>query len=206
MYVGGLMVNILHSRVSPLVPWCPKNISYVDEGANYKTFRADVIGRSDLVLRIRSNGHTFTSLFRFFESIGVSKDDIKQGEEYECSSDVERTILLYDTRSYFSCKVRSHLTRSAMPERSCTYHPHLQATHHFSRRDPKFVLYPYTWFPEVDCIHELTIRVTPGDYTYMCLIHPLRFTTKIEIPVEHVPQPPPGYFVYTISYTLAPRV
>ena len=81
----------------------------------------------------------------------------------------------------------------------------MQATYLFSKKGAKFVLYPYTWFPEVEGIHELTIRVTPGDYTYVCLIHPLRFTPKIEVPVEHVPQPPRGYFRFTISYTLTSR-
>lgn len=112
MYVGNLMVNILHSSDSLRVPWFPKNVSYVDN-PNYKTFRAEVIGRSDWNLWIRSNGHTYTSLSKFFESIGASKDDVAQGEEYECSSDVERTILFYDRPSYLSCKVSPHSIQSS---------------------------------------------------------------------------------------------
>lgn len=169
---------------SPLVPYFPTNISYVPKDKSYTDFRASILGRSDWSISLRA-GQVYKTVSSYFESIGDTTYNVVQHAKYECPSNIEKTIVLYDTPSYFSGKL--------------TY---LFA----SDGKGKLVFRPVTWFPETDSVHALTITVTPGDYRYVWLIHPLRFQPEIQIPRGLLPQPPRGFFTHTISYTLTRHI
>jgi hypothetical protein len=177
------MNHILSMDSTPKRPFFPHNITFIDDDTPWDAFRARVIGGTDWKIIIRSHETPHSSLSDFFSSIGGTSCDVAQEEVYNCSSNIPTTILLYDKKEHFAAKLTFCFSDNPS----------------ICQLSIRFIL----WIPTTDIMHTLTIKVTPGNYTYHFSIHPTKYTAELKVPFDECPHPP-GFYQHNISYTIKP--
>lgn len=183
VYVGPMMGEILAQKKQPHEPFFPGNIAYVPMDTVWTVFRESVMARDDFSIQIDKKARAFSSVSKFFDSLGALSIDVPAGKEYRCKSDVQETVVLYDREQCFAAKFTFCFSSN--------------------KKISRFSVVPYVWLPKTDAIHEFVIKVTP-DYEFVWLIAPLRYRPELTFPFKDTPQPPRGIFEHSLVFSLEP--
>lgn len=177
--IGSMMKDIHALSKRHFRPFV-ENVAYVATSTEWKEFRFAIMNRNDLVLKVHpSDGTVHTSIKSLFASASRA---LLPNVEFVCSSDVRGEILVADPLQLFLAHV----------------------TYHFSKRSPEIEFRPKCWLPAVSQLYKFTLTVTPGNYEYIWILHPCRFQPKFRVDTSKCPQPPPGAWRHTITFTIAP--
>jgi len=183
VFIGSVVSNILGAGATLCRPFLPGNVSYIEKSTPWEDFRSSVLAAADLHLSLKTDKEPFRSVGDFFERIGSHPDDIGMGMTYEFSSEVEKTVVLYDNDQRFAGKFTFCIS---------------------SGHDGKLIFQPLIWLPPSCTTHVFEIRIDPGAYKFPFVLHPLHFKSELRVDQKFCPKTPRGFFMHTLSFSLSP--